>query len=65
MNKTSIVHELPCGCVERRWLFGGEALARCAAHRREPVEQRHVRFMERHARRMARVDEALRKVRNP
>lgn len=32
MNKTHIVSTLPCGCVERRWVFGRDFLRECAAH---------------------------------
>ena len=38
MNKTSIVIDHPCGCVERRWLLGKDNNRRpgCKVHR-EPA----------------------------
>lgn len=29
MNKTNIVQQLPCGCWERRWLFGRDVNPGC------------------------------------
>lgn len=38
-NKTYVETELPCGCVQRRWLFGSEIIKCCAKHRWSPLRR--------------------------